>query len=171
MLSTTISKENHNLLLLRKYTRGIAIPRRYTIRFALSRTRPNTDRSLNTYALPHPPRAADKSKNSSEEYQFPSDRRHRNRWDWRVSLKASGPPRSAGQISRCQLMSPLAGIMGFSRTLCGNGPPQRGPAEEQKEKLLRPLRILYCRCTFLVGKICSEIKLDKECSIHAIRKR
>lgn len=35
MLSTTISKENHNLLLLRKYTRGIAIPRRYTIRFTL----------------------------------------------------------------------------------------------------------------------------------------
>lgn len=48
MLSTSISKENHNLLLLQIYTRGIAILQRYTIPRALSRIRPSTDRSLNT---------------------------------------------------------------------------------------------------------------------------
>lgn len=69
------------------------------------------------------------------------DDKDRNRWDWRVSLKASGPPRPAGQVSRCQLMSPLPGTQD-SRTLCGTV-SKESPAEEQKEKFLRLL--WFCR--------------------------
>jgi len=70
------------------------------------------------------------------------DDNDQNRWNWHVSLKASGPPRPAEQVSRCQLMSLLPGTPQDSRTLCGTV-SKESSAEEQKEEFLRLL--WFCR--------------------------
>nr|XP_012233988.1 PREDICTED: uncharacterized protein LOC105678867 [Linepithema humile] len=90
-----------------------------------------------------------------------------DRWNWRVSLKASGPPRPVGQVSRCQLMSPLPETAGFSDVMW-NG-LQRVPRRSKRKNSPGSYGFV---ARFLVRLVYVNRGIsDKECSIHDSRKR